>query len=126
MRVKALMLASLAFIASAPLNASAQSLCELLSGAAVIARDGTYLGEISSEFSSNSILNEFGSHGSEFASDSIWNEFGQHGGEFSQYSPFNPYTSTPPIIVKGGQAVALLSVNGAPEAVNPYALKTCQ
>ena len=108
-------------------QAQAQSLCQTLQGAYIIANDGTMLGKISSSFDNESILNEFGSYGGEFSSNSIWNEFGSYGGEFSSLSPFNKFTSTPPLIVMDGKAVAYLSVTKRTVAtVNPYFLKSCE
>lgn len=105
--------------------AFAQSLCAQLSGAAVVASDGTFLGTIKSEYASDSIFNNYGSFGSEYSSTSIWNEYGQYGGEYSQMSPFNEYTSSPPLIVMGGKVVAYLSNNGGSHSINPFYLKAC-
>lgn len=72
-----------------------------------------YLGCLTcSPYDSDSIWNEYGSHGSQYSSESIWNEYGQYGGEYSSYSPFNPYTQTPPIIVdKSGNSYGYLTAN---------------
>ena len=60
----------------------------------------TYLGCLScSEYSSDSILNEYGNYGSEYSDKSIWNEYGNFGSEYSQYSPWNSYAMHPPVIV---------------------------
>lgn len=60
-----------------------------------------YLGLITdNEFSTESIINEFGSYGSELSSTSIRNELSPYGSELSSYSAYNSLTSTPPIIYR--------------------------
>jgi hypothetical protein len=88
-------------------------LVQALKGASIIAQDGknTFLGKIDSEFSSDSIFNEFSKYGNEFNSDSIFNEFGSFGGEFGQYSPRNPNSSKPPMIIKDGKVLGYLTAN---------------
>jgi hypothetical protein len=109
--------------ASAP---APEDVCADISRASVIADDGTYLGKVENPYASESILNEYGSYGSQYASRSIWNEYGQYGGKFSSKSPFNPYTSTPPKLVKRGEAIGFLTVNQSLKpAVNPNYVKTC-
>ncbi|NOG32866.1 hypothetical protein HLB35_15840 [Halomonas sp. TBZ9] len=108
-------------------TASASSLCSAVSGAKVVAEDGTYLGEITDEYASDSILNEYGTHGSEYSAESIWNEYGKYGGEYASLSPFNSYASTPPRLIKNGQQIGLLTTNDYLQSpVNPYILKTCE
>lgn len=98
-------------------------------GAAIVSVDSftdeyKYLGTISSEFSNDSIFNQFGTYGSEFSQDSIWNEFGQYGGEFSNKSPFNEFTSSPPLIVLNNKVIGHLTVNKLLNgAVDPNWLK---
>jgi len=105
---------------------SANEICTAVAGTSVIANDGKYLGKIASKYDSESIFNEYGTYGSEYSSDSIWNEYGSYGGEYSSNSPFNSYTSTPPVLVKGGKAIAHLTVNKFLQSpVNPYFLKSC-
>jgi hypothetical protein len=114
----------LLIIASAPIHA--QDLCQIIAGASVIADDGKFLGRLTNSYSADSILNEYGTHGSEYSSESIWNQYGQYGGQYSNQSPFNQYTSTPPLLVKGGKAIARLTVNNNLRgAINPYIVKTC-
>jgi len=83
------------------------------SGAKIYAADddSTFLGTIEDEFSSEFIFNDYGSYGSEYSSTSIWNDYRTYGGEYSLYSPFTPYSSTPPIIVKSGKIIGRLTVN---------------
>lgn len=62
----------------------------------------TYLGCLDcSEFTSDSICNEFGSYGNSFSSSSIFNKFGSFGGQFSSSSPWNQFSSsdTVPVLV---------------------------
>lgn len=73
----------------------------------------TYLGCLNcSEYSSESVLNEFSSYGSEFSSTSIHNSVSQYGSEFSNYSACSTYASDPPVIVdEQGNYYGRLTVN---------------
>jgi hypothetical protein len=105
----------------------AQDLCQIISGASIIANDGKFIGKLTSQYSSDSILNEYGTHGSQYSSESIWNQYGTYGSAYSPLSSFNQYASTPPVLVKGGRVIAYLSTNKSlGGAVNPYVVKTCQ
>jgi hypothetical protein len=85
---------------------------ESLEGAIIMAKDGQFLGKITTnEFDPNSLLNEFGKYGSEFSATSIFNSFSHYGSEFSNLSPYNEFTSTPPSIFKGNKFIAYLTVN---------------
>lgn len=57
-----------------------------------------------SEYHSDSVFNQYGSHGSQYASNSIWNRYGQYGGPYASHSPCNPYGQSPPVLVddRGG------------------------
>ena len=58
-----------------------------------------YLGTVSSNcYSSDSIVNKYGSYGSEYSSTSISNEFGRYGSPYSSYSAFNDYALHPPAV----------------------------
>lgn len=104
----------------------AQNFCQIVSGASVIAEDGTFLGKLTNQYSSDSVLNEYGSHGSQYSSESIWNQYGSYGSEYSSQSPFNRYTFSPPILVKGGKVIGHLTVNKSVKAaVNPHIVKSC-
>jgi hypothetical protein len=108
-------------------QAHAQDLCQIVAGATLVADDGKFLGRLTNSYSSDSILNEYGTHGSQYSSESIWNEYGTYGGQYSSQSPFNPYTSTPPLLIKGGKAIARLTVNkNLGGALNPYIVKSCE
>lgn len=105
----------------------AQDLCQIISGASVIADDGKFLGKLTSQYSSDSILNEYGTHGSQYSSDSIWNQYGTYGSAYSSLSPFNQYTSTPPVLVKSGKVIARLTANkNLRGALTPYVVKSCE
>lgn len=98
----------------------------VLSGAVIIAQDdeNTFLGKITSVYDTESIFNDYGTHGSEYSSDSIWNQYGTFGSEYSSYSPFNKYTSTPPMIIKNKKIIGYLSANKSlGSAISPNLLK---
>jgi hypothetical protein len=60
----------------------------------------TYLGCLTcSQYATDSVLNEYGTHGSPYSSESILNHFSQYGSPYSSYSACSPYTSDPPVIV---------------------------
>jgi hypothetical protein len=110
-------------LACGPANAG--DVCQTIAGAVIVANDGTFLGKIESEYSSDSVLNEYGSYGSKYSATSIWNDYGSYGGKYSSQSPFNPYTTTPPVIIQGGQVLGYLTVNRALRGLNPYAMRSC-
>jgi hypothetical protein len=107
--------------------AAAQPVCDIVAGAKIVAQDGKYLGQIASEYDSESVLNKYGTFGSSYSSDSIWNEYGNYGGEYAANSPFNPYSSKPPLIIKNGKVIGYLTVNRIiTSSLNPFVLKTCK
>lgn len=60
----------------------------------------TFLGCINcSDSGSDSIWNLYSGFGSEHDANSIWNEHGEFSGIHGKYSPFNKYSSNPPILV---------------------------
>ena len=73
----------------------------------------TYLGCLNcSEYSLDSVLNEFGSYGNRYSTASILNSFGQFGSRYSQYSACNPYATNSPVIVHGnGNYYGRLTLN---------------
>ena len=101
--------------------------CADLEGAAVVADDGKYLGKLTSQYSTESIFNEYGNYGSEYSINSIWNEYGNYGSEYSSKSPFNEYTRTPPKLIKNRRVIGFLTVNDyIAGAVHPIKLgKIC-
>ena len=108
-------------------SAIADDTCSALSGSVVISQDynNTYLGEISSRYSDDSIFNEYGNYGSKYSSNSIWNQYSQVGNEYSVESPFNKYSTSPPMIVKNKEIIGYLSVNkNVRGAINPIVLRS--
>jgi hypothetical protein len=74
-----------------------------LSGAAsaqqLYGRDGTYLGNLSSNpYDANSTSNPYGQYGSPYSPNSINNPYGVYGSPYSNMSPNNPYATQPPVI----------------------------
>ena len=103
-----------------------KSTVDLIRDSKIIAQDdeNTYLGNLSSEFNSESIFNEFGSYGSDFSSKSIWNEFSTFGNEFNMYSPFNKFSTRPPMLIKKGKIVGFLTTNKSIKSgISPNLLK---
>lgn len=97
--------------------------CATIEGASLIADDDTYLGEITNKYASDSIYNQYGSHGSPYASESIWNQYGTYGSEYSSSSPWNRYSSSGQLIIKNGSVLGRLTVNEHVDcAVNPTIL----
>jgi hypothetical protein len=95
-----------------------------LEGCSIIANDGTFLGIISSnKYNADSIINTYGKYGSKYNTNCIFNTYGQYGGSYSLLSPFNKYATTPPVIYKGSNSIAYLTVNTTlSPRVDPYAL----
>jgi hypothetical protein len=90
----------------------------------LIAGNGTYIGEISSQFDQNSILNQLGNYGSKFSSTSIWNEFSPYGGRLSPLSAFNPFAANPPKLYMNNIFMGYLTVNPAfANRIDPYSLR---
>lgn len=75
----------------------------------------TYLGCLScNEYASDSLFNEFSSHGSSYGAASIFNAYGSFGSKYSSTSACNPYATDPPVIVDGsGKYYGRLTVNRA-------------
>jgi hypothetical protein len=72
-----------------------------------------YLGCLScNEYASDSVLNEYGSHGSPYESESIFNRYGEYGSRYQSYSACNPFASDPPVIVdEDGNYYGRLTIN---------------
>ena len=100
--------------------------CSELQGASVVAHGGIFLGTLTSEYNSDSVLNEYGKYGSDYSNTSIWNDYSKYGGQLSALSPFNDLAANPPFIVRGGRAIGRLTVDEfATGSVNPYLIKSC-
>lgn len=113
-------------VALAPIVVRAEEVCETVKGAVVLAQDdkNTYLGRISNSYDSESIFNEYGTHGSEYSSSSIWNQYGTFGSEYSNYSATSKYTSTPPMIVTNKKIIGYLAANKSiKSSISPNLLK---
>lgn len=106
---------------------SSAELCTIVSDGILIAQDksNTFLGKIVTSNDEDSIFNEFGNFGNRYSGSSIWNEFSTFGNRFNIYSPFNPHSSAPPMIIKNRQVIGYLSSNNSiPNSVPPNVLKT--
>ncbi len=75
------------------------------------AEDGTFLGNFSNKYDTNSIFNKYGIYGSKYSATSIFNPYSQYGSKYSPLSPVNRYTSTPPKIFINGNYYGRLSSN---------------
>ena len=84
--------------------------CYELEGAKIIAEDGTFLGTLDYHYDSESIYNDYSDYGNDYSSDSIWNEYSDYGNHYSSESPFNDYASDPPILIKDGEVVGILTI----------------
>lgn len=51
-----------------------------------------------SKYESNSVFNNYGTHGSKYSAESIFNTYGEYGSKYSSFSACNPYASDPPVI----------------------------
>jgi len=97
-----------------------QPTCANLSGARLFSQedDPVYLGFFGSSFASESVNNTAGSFGSSFRTNSIRNNLGRYGSNTSSTSHFNNVASRPPIIVKDGYVIGLLTVNNVATAAD--------
>ncbi|SAL50827.1 hypothetical protein AWB73_05290 [Caballeronia turbans] len=65
-----------------------------------------------SQYDSNSVQNEYGSHGSPYSSESIFNHYSDYGSAYSSDSPCNHYADNPPVIVdQSGAFYGRLTLN---------------
>jgi len=73
----------------------------------------SYLGCLNcSQYASDSVFNQFGTHGSQYSAESVFNSYGQFGSRYSNESACNPYATDPPVIVdEGGNFYGRLTVN---------------
>jgi len=64
------------------------------------------------KYGSNSIFNEYGTHGSTYSTTSIWNKYSSWGSEYSTTSATNQYCQNPPAIVdENNDIVGYLTAN---------------
>jgi uncharacterized protein YjdB len=100
--------------------------CTGLQGGSIRAQDGQFLGSLTSQFASLSILNQYGIYGSQFSATSIYNPFSQYGSPYATYSAYNQFSNTPPILYVGGQSVAYVTKNNFKTPhVDPDFLRSC-
>jgi hypothetical protein len=100
--------------------------CGGVAGGVIYAPNGVYLGRLTNQFDSQSILNTFGSYGSQFSSTSMYNTFSQYGSPFGSYSAYNQFTNSPPILYVGNVAAAYVTKNTfKTPRVDPDALRAC-
>lgn len=105
---KTLLLSAIAIATLFPHAAHAQSVPILMSG------DGSFLGIITSNrVETKSICNSVGDYGSSVGSMSMRNRISDYGSQISDYSAYNRYASRPPVIVKDGEIVAIVSKNSS-------------
>ena len=103
----------MAFVTSLVLmtTGGVQAACPQYMGGRVLADDGTYLGRIAVPQDKDSLFNSYGVYGSPYSKTSIFNTYGVYGSASSPQSAFNPYATKPPVIQKGGKAIATLTAN---------------
>ena len=90
----------------------------------IYAKDGTYLGELSSNhYNTDSVSNPYGEYGSRYSNTSINNPYSQYGSHYSDESTSNPYaTNAPKIYANDGTYLGKLSSNhyDSDSVSNPY------
>ncbi|MBO3463115.1 hypothetical protein G7B40_001380 [Aetokthonos hydrillicola Thurmond2011] len=77
----------------------------------VVASDGTFLGVVDNNlYNTNSICNQYGQYGSPYGM-GIFNRYGRYGGEYSQIGAYNERAQKPPLLIKDGQPIAIVTKN---------------
>jgi len=89
------------------------SLFGAMEGSWIYAMDGAYIGVFSKNpYTADSIANPYGTYGNQYSVKSIFDAYGTYGNRYSVYSPWNQFTTTPPIIVAtDGTPLAYLTTN---------------
>jgi len=107
------------------LKLSQERVRSTLSGASIVAADGTYLGRLGPTYDTESIFCSYGTYGATYSTESIWCTFGDYGASYSDLSPFCSYSTEPPKIIVDGTVVASLTVGwlGFPLSISPHTLK---
>jgi hypothetical protein len=114
-------------LAASGAGAQAQTLCDQLADAWLIASDRTFLGEVSDGLNQDSLFNRYGPHGTKTGVASIWNESSLYGSPVSAASAFNKYASTPPVLVRDGSPLAYVTTNPSIQPrVSPDQLRSCK
>jgi hypothetical protein len=59
-----------------------------------------YLGCLNcSQYSTDSVFNQYGTFGSRYSNTSVWNHYSDYGSAYSSWGACNPYATDPPVIV---------------------------
>jgi len=89
--------------------------------------DGTFLGLLTpARISTDSFCHQYGNYGSQYSTVSIFNQYGVYGGKYSDTGAYNPTATNPPLVVRGGQVIGIISKNpniGGAERSDPDALR---
>ncbi len=94
------------------LHAKQEATSQKVGEAYLQAKDGQFLGTISSnKHDKESLLNKYGPYGSRYSQTSIFNEYSKYGSRYGIYSINNPQTVTPPEIIVNGRVVARVTAN---------------
>jgi len=103
--------------------------CETIDGAGIFADDGSrnlYLGFLGLASAEDSIYNTAGVYGSSTSSTSVNNPSSEYGSSSGNFSSNNPTAPRPPLIVKHGRIIGLLTtVTGIPGALTPTDVAGC-
>jgi hypothetical protein len=77
----------------------------------VVADDGTFLGVVDNNaYNSDSICNKYGVYGSSYGI-GIFNKYGLYSSEYSTTGAYSETAQRPPLLIKDGQVVALVTKN---------------
>lgn len=78
-----------------------------------------------SEYSTNSVLNEYGNFGSRYSAKSIRNAYSPYGSLYSSESACNPYASHPPVVIdRSGNFYGYLTLNAYKNPVRNDSIRT--
>jgi hypothetical protein len=106
--------------------APASDVCSIIAGAEIYATDNQFLGVLRNRSHPQSIYNSSGAYGSTWSATSIYATWSQYGGSWSAKSPWSTWTSTPPVLVKNGQAIAYFTMaTFLTPRVSPQYAETC-
>ncbi len=100
--------------------------CATVAGGEIWAADDQYLGRLTNQYDSQSIINQYGSYGSQYSATSIYNQYGQYGSAYGTHSAYNSYASSPPRLLIRGLYAAFITKNTIKSSrIDPDILKTC-
>jgi len=78
----------------------------------IVGQDGAFLGVVSSnQVDQNSICNQVGSYGSQVMQTSIRDQVGPYGSQISNLSAYNSNAGNPPLVMRNGQFIGILTKN---------------